>query len=329
MLKKILEIIFSVILIIIGSFLEVYYYISRFQGDGIPFWICVIIGVALTLFLSMAVYSRNKNISKALIIALIIYSILATSAGQSFSYQEIKNKNTVEAVQDAYTIEDIERKKQELVLINTEIEKINKSIEESTQTLEDRWYYRNTLAAAEKTKDDLRSRKDKIEIELSLKTEVAKTHNENQVQSENIYGFYNRLTFGFLGEDFLQFFFQTVLSFFIATMAPLGITIITGTKKRVKKNAKMKPAKISNKISLNIIKKWISINWVGVKRGKSDKIIPRESFEKFMETQTEIITKEHYNDILMLSIRAGLIKHDGTIIERDENKAFKKIKSLT
>lgn len=327
-MRRIIEVIFSIILIIIGSFLEVYYYISRFQGDGIDFWISAIIGGALTLFLSMAVYSRNKKISQVLIIALIAYSVLATSAGQYFSYQEIKNENIVEAVQDSYTVEEIQRKKQELENITKEINKLNQTIEESTETLEDRWYYRNTIAAAEKTKEDLRARKDKIESELSNKTETAKTYDDKQVQSENIYGFYNRLTFGFLGEDFLQFFFQTLLSFFIAMMAPLGITIITGSK-RSKKQIKRKPPKISNKISHSIIKKWIGINWVGLKRGKSDKIISRESFEKFMETQTEIITREHYNNILLLAIKRGLIKQDGTIIEKDESKAFRKIKSLT
>lgn len=327
-MHKILEIIFSICLIIVGSFLEVIYYIERFKGDGIDFWISLIIGCALTLFLSLAVYSRNKKISKALVFSLIIYSILATSAGQHFSFQNVKNESIKTEIQDSYTIEEIRNKKNEIKELENEIKQLNIVIFESTQTLEDRWYYKNTINTAEKTKENLRSRLDEIKNELNKKTDTVKIHKDTKIKNENIYQFYNKLTFNFIPEDLLQFIFQTILSFFIATMAPLGIIIITDRKRRrITKKAKEKIINI--KLSNDLIREWIQINWIGLKNKKTNKIISRENFEKFMENKKTIFTRENYDIIFNKAIRAGVIQKNGLISEQDENQAFKKINLLT
>jgi hypothetical protein len=81
MIKKL----FCILMIGLGSFLEIHYYKFRFENDGIETWLAIIIGIALTLFLCLAIFERKKKLMKLLIISLVIYSVLATSAGQSFS----------------------------------------------------------------------------------------------------------------------------------------------------------------------------------------------------------------------------------------------------
>ena len=50
---------FAIGLIIIGSFLEIWFYIIRFQRDGFDFWIAAVMGGFLTLLLSVLVLLKN------------------------------------------------------------------------------------------------------------------------------------------------------------------------------------------------------------------------------------------------------------------------------
>jgi len=329
-MQKIISFVGAWLLIGSGGFLEVKYYIDRFRGDGIDFYISLIIGCALTLFLCMSVYSRNKKISKALSVSLIIYSILATSAGQHFSFQESKNENVVEEIQSLYTEDEITDKQNQIKQIDDEINKLNETINASITNLEDMWYYKNTIASIEKTKTELKDRRKEIQTDLESKTGTAKIHKDVKQESGNIYQFYNKLTLGFFGEAMLQFFFQTLLSFFIAMMAPLGIQILTNEKyKRPVKKIIPSPNPEKIKLSNDLIKQWIRINWVGFRNKKTNKIISRESFEKFMENKKEVFTREIYDVILNRAVKGGVIYKTGIIIEPDENKAFKKIINLT
>ena len=69
---------FAISLIIIGSALEIYYYAQRFYNDGIKIWLSIIIGISLTLFLSLLMLKRESKTIWLLIIPLAFYSVLCT-----------------------------------------------------------------------------------------------------------------------------------------------------------------------------------------------------------------------------------------------------------
>lgn len=81
--------IFAYILVILGSFLEVFYNSYRYHQDGIPLAICIIIGLALNIFLLVCVMEKRPVLATM----LIIFSILSTSSGQTFA---LINKDKVE-----------------------------------------------------------------------------------------------------------------------------------------------------------------------------------------------------------------------------------------
>jgi type II secretory pathway pseudopilin PulG len=298
---------FAILLIIFGSFLEIWYYKFRFENDGIESWLAITIGIALTLFLALAVL-KNK---KSLIIALIIYSILATSAGQSFSLSKYEN---VISKQDAYEKnyqDNITELENRIKRLDNEYDKIQSDINNSVSNLEDRHNWRRIIREANARLDTIESERTKLQAELSRLRSTATTHETIEKKSTNVYLFYNNLTGSIIGSDWWQFIFQTILSLFIALMAPLGIIIIIAHKKRL-------PKKITKTIKDDDywrpwVERWVHASWIGKRTGKSDKILPADAFFEFTSTRGKPFTKTMYNLILNVAKEKKLL--DTTVIK--------------
>lgn len=305
--------IFASSLIVIGSFLEIFYYAFRFSMDGIETWLSIIIGIALTLLLSLAVYKKIWTI----IIIVSAYSILATSAGQSFSLTENQKIEETEKVQELYRHEEIEEIKNRINEINIQYKNIQDKIDSTVTSLKDRGYWRTTLATAEEKQQALDNERKQLNIRLKeLRTEVKTT--DKKVLSSNIYVFYNKL-FGW-PVDWFQFVMQTILSAFIAIMAPLGIVTIQGHSITQKE----KPVKYDY---TNYIKRWVRYNWLGIRTGKSSAILPLPIFNKFIKDRNEEFEQEKYNKILNAARKSNVIENN-KIIELDENTAINRIKKV-
>jgi len=87
----------SLFLIVVGNFLEIYYYSYRFTNDNIPLWLAIVIGIGLTGLLTIATAYRKKPTAWILISTLIAYSIFATSAGQAFSLVTGQEQKAIKA----------------------------------------------------------------------------------------------------------------------------------------------------------------------------------------------------------------------------------------
>ena len=303
---------FSILLIIIGSFLEIYFYWFRFKHDNIVDWLSIIIGMALTLLLCMAIISKKKLHIKLLIISVIIYSVLATSAGQSFSLSLVDKEETQNTVEEKYRQDNINDIETRIKQINTEYETIQNNINATVETLHDRGTYRTALGKAETRLVELNNERTKLRNELAELRNESITYEGIEQKKTNIYQFYNDLTG--IPEKWLQFILQTILSIFIAIMAPLGIITIQGIKKRREvKPETPKPEKIKKDWTL-LIDKWVDINWMGIRSGKSNKILPKNTFLQYTNKHEQKFTEKEYNIIFKTAIVTRCIDKNNKIL---------------
>ncbi len=290
-----------IFLIIVGNFLEIYYYSFRFTNDSIPLWLAIIIGIGLTGLLTIATAFRKKPASWFLIITLVAYSIFATSAGQAFSLvtgQEQKAAKVNNA--QIGKLEDEKTRKE------SRYQKIADMVDQSIETFEDAWTWRNTTARYEK---DLKE----LDTEISdIENQIRSMMNPEIGEDEtNIYYFYSRL-FGW-DRKWLQFWLQTILSAFIAFMAPFGI-IILPVKRRRRQSPDYKP----------YIEKWVSYNWIGIRTGKSDYILSKAAFMDFSRSKGDRFTDTMYRVILKAAIKTKCVDR-GNKLCYSEQDAIKKI----
>jgi hypothetical protein len=242
----------SIGLICLGSFLEVYYSAYRYIQDGIPVWLGIIIGLALNVFLMICMIQKRH----VLALCLIVFSIISTSAGQTFSLIQKQSSEIVAAA-----LPEVEELRKESEELGNEKSKIEAQIEETVKTLQDRYQWRNTLAAAEDRKREIErlilSNRERID---SL-SDVQKT----KIKENNIYTFYEGLTRDIFKADALKFILHTILSVFIALMAPAGILALGSEERKEKPKEKKKPLVGGKYIDG---KKWLALMWSGEKKGK-------------------------------------------------------------
>jgi Ca2+/Na+ antiporter len=306
--------IFAICLIAGGSFLEVWYYKIRFNNDGIEDWLSLIIGITLTLFLCIAVLLRQKKWVKVVIGCLLVYSVLATSAGQSFSLA-VKEKIEIESsIKEQYTQDEINDIEYRIKQIDQKYSQIQAAIEETTKTLHDRGMYRTTLAAAEEEQRLLNEERAELQNRLSGLRTIAITHEGIEQKKTNIYEFYNTLTS--IPVVWLQFIFQTILSVFIAIMAPLGIMTLQEV---------VKPAQPKKDINdwRQLVAWWVYVNWMGVRSGKSKNIADENTFMVYSKKHGKIYTPKQYAAIKKAAQNTGCIEGERVII--NQNEANKRI----
>lgn len=233
-------------LIVLGSFLEVYFYAERFGQEGIDPWLCWIMGLALNLLLLHAVHRIGWQF-KAIAIFLICFSVMSTSAGQTFMLLE-KGKFETEA---KYS-EEVGEIAREIKDLSDEREKINEQIGGTVQTLEDRYTWKNTLAMAE-------TRKEEIEAQLKAlkdRREKIVTGNVDTAGGAALYDFYSGLTGGKVRPDWFKLILHTILSIFIALMAPTGVYGLSlGSKEETEQAREFD------------LETWVRFMWRGMRRG--------------------------------------------------------------
>lgn len=318
-MKKNRALIFAIALIVIGSFLEIFYYKVRFEQDGIVTWLSIIIGAALTLLLTLVVYIRKKPIAWLIIIPLAIYSILATSAGQSFSLSKLQKEEAAIETVEAYTQDEITEARERIKYLDEQIIIINNQISGTVITLEDRFNWKNTLAAAQEQIKNYTEERAALAEKLSSLRSTAVTHEEVETVTTNIYKFYHNLTG--VPASTLQFILQTLLSAFIAAMSPIGIITLSGGRVH-EKRAYVKHER-TDEISDSDVLRWIRINWMGKRTGRSETILPKKVFTDFIAKNNERFSDKKYNKLLAIARELHIL--EGDIIKADEELARKKI----
>lgn len=192
----------------IVAFLEVYYYYYRFSMDGLSVPLALISGVGLTGFLLVTYLQKMFW----LYIPLVIFSVFATSAGQSYALAEDARQQALNAavvLERSNVITDLEGEKNRLsvalagIVIPKSMDVRRRYAEEVEKALEEKAGYEVELTQVNAKLEDLRPQAVGIG------------------KRETSYDFYA----GLLGikAEWIQVFIHTVLSVFISFMAPVSI----------------------------------------------------------------------------------------------------------
>jgi len=106
-------------------------------------------------------------------------------------------------------------------------------------------------------------------------------------------------------------------------MAPLGIITIQGIKKTRKDKPEPemhKPVKIKKEWD-QLILKWVEINWMGIRTGKSNKILPKNTFLEYTNKHEQKYTEKEYNIIYKSAIITKCIDKNNKILA-EQKKAI-------
>jgi hypothetical protein len=233
-------------LILAGSFLEVFYVSVRYSKDGIPMWICIIIGVSLNLFLMLAAYKEKTG----LVFLLIAFSILNTSSGQTLSLLKKENaeKNTGISASESQNnryVNEIEQLEKEIKEIDVRLSGFD--------TMEKKAEYKNNIRDDEQFIKDKRAEQARLEQLITENENKIDEKSKNSVEATSIYTFYGSIP-KWDAVDWFTFGLHTVLSFFIALMAPFGISVL-------KKEAVLETGEAERKLTAQ---EWVLLVWRGV-----------------------------------------------------------------
>lgn len=218
----------STVLILLGWFLEVYYYQFRFSGDGSPGWLAIILGAAMTIYLSSLFINTNKR--KIVIrTGVIIFSVFCTLSGQNYSYnlqQKVDSEQTAGYINTQNTYN----------YYTVQIESLQKNIQEKNNLLPDNLTTRTYLNknGVQPLLLEIKAIKDEVRY-YETKRDDLNTGTSEILKSLTAYEMLAR-DLGLSSSTPLKLISQALLSLFIALMAPSGVRILSsiyGDKKPV------------------------------------------------------------------------------------------------
>lgn len=167
-------------------------------------------------------------------------------------------------------------------------------------------------AAIQKDIDDANAKIDK----LSEKPEVKQ--DEQQIQSMNVF---EKMASPIGGNQELMADIWFVLVFLVAQL----FTVLAAPKSDDKPTRKRREHKPRESMSIpKLVGWWVTTNWMGVRTGKSTRILPRDAFDKFTAERFPQFPLARYEEILQAAIRTQAIDGD-EIREADETTAIKRI----
>jgi len=290
-LREIIDIIFPLLIIAIGCIVTVYLHYHRFIADGNPWYIATLFGAGLTFLiavLSMLFEKRRTKPILLLLITVMAYSILSTSAGQTISLQK-KESDIISNVQDKSKkiIDDqIAQLKIDIAKLQTDYDIKNQYIIAKKQEFIDKYDYydyNRTIPGLEKERDKIASEK-KSKEDLLIKKQDELTQSVKTIQQTailDIYEFYGSMLSGkWSSRDWLIFGFHTAFSVVVELMIPFGIfKLNVKSKKGRKKDSRIK------RIGKFFKRLFTRLGWFGFKKNIYK---PKEPKEKIIISDKEL-----------------------------------------
>lgn len=317
---KIINNIYPALLILLGSFLEIYFYYKRFVQDGVNNYVSCIIAVALTILLTILARYYKTKIIYFLIIPLALFSVFTTSAGQAFSLSVERNK-TIETSVGQLNIQDqIEEYKNDIAMINQSLKNLQNVT--AAEDKKDQWKYSGVIKSGVAREKELKKEKVILQEKLNNLRDSQTVRTETVKEETDIYKFYNGL-FG-ISPKWLQFILQTILSFFIAVMSPIGIIILT--TKKGGEEVIFKP-----KIGRERIGRFVSVSFafhkIGDKAGKkANRILTEGEFFDVVSSRIKqgkkeaLFTKSEYKYLRKLLMKNNIVDNSGKLLYTDSDK---------
>lgn len=295
----------------LGFGLDVFYSVARYKQDGIPWQIGAGLGVAMSAFLILLSINKAR-----LLLAVVVFQIMTTSPGQTFSMLERQNNTGVEKIIKA-TDDQTERDKQELASIQADIERDQKTLDAIPMDIETQAKYRTTIAKLKTSIDANRGKKTEITNRIEANTDKAVTAESESVKMTNIYAFYCSIS-SWHGREWIMFFLHTFLSLLITLMSPYGVRAIireTGNKKEEEPKEEVKEEPSSMPIS-----EWVDMVWYGERTTPKKLRVPRpEVIARYCELYKKKVTVEDHAKRMTQAHKLGLIGDNGDLLGTSED----------
>jgi hypothetical protein len=306
MIKKV----FCGSLIVLGIMLDTYFYAFRFIADGLPVFIAVSSGIMLELLLSFTVYrARQSKMYIIVAVALTLYAVVQTSAGQTFALLSHTASIGVETENKTAAFA-IEQCKQNAERLTVEADTITKQLR-SLQSMEARAEYAWTITRANNRLAEITRERSKL-MDILLKTTsttVADARVEDK--SKSIYGFYAGMV-DWKKDDWLKFIFHFVLSVFIAIAAPIGILAWGHESTQAE-------------FSRQQIEMFVAAAWYKIRNNTGMNVLSEIAYNELLQKRGHSVESGIYYTLMNRCSQLGLVNNSGYAIEKDHKKVIAKL----
>ena len=304
MIKKL----FCTALIILGVSLDTYFYAFRFIADGLPILVAVACGIMLELLLSFSVYRRTK-VSIMIAVAITIYAVVQTSAGQTFALLSHTASIGVETENNTATFA-MTQCKENLERLTVEANTITAQLK-SLQSTEARATYAGTINQANRRLADITRERTRL-MDLLIKTSSATvTGARIENKSTSIYGFYAGMK-DWMKDDWLKFLFHFALSVFIAIAAPVGI-IAWGHKSSRAAFTRQQ------------VETFVAGAWYRIRNNTGMTVLSEIEFNALLQKRGYLIEAGVYFALMNRCTQLGLINASGVALEKDHRTVTAKL----
>lgn len=303
--------IFCAALVALGITLDTYFYAFRFIADGLPVVIAVASGIALELLLSFAVCNaRRSKVFVLIAVAITVYAVVQTSAGQTFALLSHTASVGVETEANtaAFTMEQCEKNVDRLT---TEADAITRQLR-SLRSAEARAQYAGTIASATARLNQITRERSQLMNTLIHTSATAVSGARSEDNQKSIYGFYAGMP-EWEKDDWLKFIFHFFLSVLIAIMAPVGI-ISWGT------------AAVSHvEFSRQQVEMFVAAAWYRIRNNTGMTVLSEVAYNELLQKRGHPVETGVYFALMNRCVQMGLVNTGGFALEKDHKKVIEKL----
>ena len=307
MIKKM----FCAALVALGVTLDTYFYAFRFIADGLPAVVAIASGVALELLLSFSVYNVRR--SKAFVIiavAITIYAVIQTSAGQTFALLSHTASIGVETETNTATFTMMQCEKN-ISRLTAEADAITRQLR-SLQSATARAEYAGTINSANARLNQITRERSQLMNMLLKTSDTTVTGARNKDNQKSIYGFYAGMV-DWKKDDWLKFIFHFFLSVLIAIMAPVGI-ISWGHQ-----------AAVHVEFSRQQVEMFVAAAWYRIRNNTGMTVLSEVAYNELLQKRGHPVETGVYFALMNRCVQMGLVNTGGFALEKDHKKVIEKL----
>ena len=307
MIKKM----FCAALVALGVTLDTYFYAFRFIADGLPAVVAIASGVALELLLSFSVYNVRR--SKAFVIiavAITIYAVIQTSAGQTFALLSHTASIGVETETNTATFTMMQCEKN-ISRLTAEADAITRQLR-SLQSATARAEYAGTINSANARLNQITRERSQLMNMLLKTSDTTVTGARNKDNQKSIYGFYAGMV-DWKKDDWLKFVFHFFLSVLIAIMAPVGI-ISWGSA-----------AVTHMEFSRQQVEMFVAAAWYRIRNNTGMTVLSEVAYNELLQKRGHPVETGVYFALMNRCVQMGLVNTGGFALEKDHKKVIEKL----
>jgi hypothetical protein len=303
--------IFCAALVVLGIALDTYFYAFRFIADGLPVVVAVAAGIALEMLLSFAVWNtRRSKIFVVIAVAITMYAVVQTSAGQTFALLSHTASIGVETETNTATFTMAQCEKN-IDRLTTEADTITRQLK-SLQSAKARADYAGTITSANARLNQITRERTQLMNVLLKTTDATVSDARNVNDRKSIYGFYAGMV-NWKKDDWLKFVFHFFLSVLIAIMAPVGI-ISWGHQ-----------AAFNVAYSRQQVEMFVAAAWYRVRNNTGMTVLSEVQYNELLQKRGHPVETGVYFALMNKAVQSGLVNTSGFALEKDHKKVIEKL----